>query len=117
MRLSAQALTPTGSELAAVATPAIAVAPNKNPAPTFANVDFIFPSFINCTVDNNLLRFSEKFLNFRLALYASTIQSPSIATFMEVNARCVGPEITFAESNGSNSAPWQGHANTLFVAE
>jgi hypothetical protein len=45
--LSTQALTPIGSELAAVATPPMAVAPNRNPTPTFTMVDFIIFLFFH----------------------------------------------------------------------
>jgi hypothetical protein len=40
--LSTQALTPSGSVVAAVATPPITVAPSKKPTPTFAKLDFIY---------------------------------------------------------------------------
>jgi hypothetical protein len=45
--LSTQALTPSGSDVAAVATPPINVAPSKKPTPTFAMLDLMeLPHFI-----------------------------------------------------------------------
>jgi hypothetical protein len=44
--LSTHTFTPSGSDVAAVATPPTNVAPNRNPAMTFVDVLFISTSFI-----------------------------------------------------------------------
>jgi hypothetical protein len=44
--LSTHTLTPSGSDVAAVATPPAKVAPNKNPAMTFVDVLFISTSLM-----------------------------------------------------------------------